>query len=137
MVAVGLGSATAAVSRSRSSADPENLKAAEIEIAALQRDFSSGRVRTRCGIHKRVYTFKERYGQKYLLQGEFAGLVARGLPAERADFLLDPWNSPYWIRHRCEQRRRRVFVYSFGPNRRRDSTRWEILDDDVGAYIGE
>ena len=49
VVAVGLGSATAAVSRSRSSADPENLKAAEIEIAALQRDFSSGRVRTRCG----------------------------------------------------------------------------------------
>ena len=56
----------------------------------------------------------------------------------RAGYLLDPWNSPYWIRHKCPQgggRRRAVFVYSFGPNRRRDSTAWEIRGDDLGVTI--
>jgi hypothetical protein len=28
-----------------------------------------------------------------------------------------------------------VYVYSFGPNRRRDSDLWQIVDDDVGAYV--
>ena len=28
-----------------------------------------------------------------------------------------------------------TFVYSFGPNRRRDWSRWEILGDDVGAVV--
>ena len=69
--------------------------------------------------------------------GRFVALTDRGLPEERAAYFLDPWNSPYWIRDRCERReeRRSVFVYSFGPNRVRDSTRFEIREDDVGAYL--
>ena len=70
-----------------------------------------------------------------MLEGVFARLKVQGLPEVRADFFIDPWNSPYWIRHKCKDKRRRVFVYSFGPNRRRDSTAWEILGDDIGAMI--
>ncbi len=93
---------------------------------------------TKCGLHKRLYTFVE--DKKYerpLAAGAFASLTREGLPEERAEFFLDPWNSPYWIRDRCDEDtgRRSVFIYSFGPNRSRDSNRWEILGDDVGAYL--
>ena len=53
--------------------------------------------------------------------------------------LLDPWNLPYWVRDTCDdfRGRRVVFIYSFGPNRSRDSTPWEILGDDVGVFLVE
>ena len=57
------------------------------------------------------------------------------LPEERADYFLDPWNSPYWIRHRCSSKRQRITIYSFGPNRRRDSDSRELRGDDIGAVI--
>lgn len=111
-------------------------RAAAIEIRALKADFEHARVRARCGIHKRVYTFRVEYGQSYLDQGAFANLQTGGLDDKRARFFLDPWNMPYWVRHRCNAGREAFFVYSFGPNRRRDSTRWEVVEDDIGAYIG-
>jgi hypothetical protein len=89
-------------------------------------------------LHKRLYTFVEGNGRARSLEtGAFAALVAHGLPEARAEFYLDPWNSPYWIRDRCdaERGRRAVFVYSYGPNRIRDSSRWEILGDDIGAHV--
>ena len=65
-------------------------------------------------------------------QPEFAKLVEEAL---RRQYFLDPWNLPYWIRHRCsEGRTTAVFVYSFGPNRRRDSDPGEIRGDDIGAH---
>ena len=83
------------------------------------------------------YTFQEKYAQTYLFEGNFSALQSQGLPEERAEFFLDPWNSPYWIRDRCDSDsgERFVFVYSFGPNRRRDSSRTEILGDDIGTYV--
>ncbi|MDH3405125.1 MAG: hypothetical protein OEP45_16010, partial [Acidobacteriota bacterium] len=64
-------------------------------------------------------------------------LVTLGLPEDRARFFMDPWNAPYWLRDRCDKKtgRRAIFFYSFGPNRKRDSSVWEILGDDVGAYV--
>jgi hypothetical protein len=137
ILVVVLGAANTAVSRGQRGAQPEILELARIELEAMQRDFQSGKVQSRCNRHKRVYTFKEKYEQDHLLVGQFAALTEQGLPEERAEFFLDPWNSPYWIRDRCseDKSRRIVFVYSFGPNRRRESTRWEILGDDVGAVI--
>ena len=131
----GLGIASAAVSRSQLSAEPEILAAAERELDALRSDFASGRVRARCNTHKRLYSFKEKYGQDYLLEGEFAGLTERGLPVSRAEFLLDQWNHPYWIRDGCVGGKRVTILYSFGPNRRRESDHGEIRGDDVGVYI--
>ncbi len=69
--------------------------------------------------------------------GQVSGRFYWPLPQERAEFFLDPWNSPYWIRDRCdrETNRRIMFIYSFGPNRRRDSSRTEILGDDIGSFF--
>lgn len=115
-------------------ADPGKVRSVRAEIEALAQDFASPKLHTRCGIHKRLYTFMREYGQPYLVQGEFARLLAPDDPT-RAAYLLDPWNSPYWLRHECGGGRQVRFVYSFGPNRRRDSTERELLGDDIGAYI--
>ncbi|MBW2230588.1 MAG: hypothetical protein JRH17_09385 [Deltaproteobacteria bacterium] len=137
LVAILLGVATAEAWRSARLGEPEQVEVARVELAALRRDVAAARTKTDCGLHKRVYSFVETYQQDHLRSGRFAALVVRGLPEERAEFFLDPWNSPYWVRHICsaDWTRRAVYVYSFGPNRRRDSVEWRIFEDDVGAWI--
>lgn len=135
LIIAGLGTGTAFAWRHQQWRQPQNVELAQIELDALARDFRSGRLLTECGIHKRLYSYREKYEQSYLHEGEFSRLQAGGLPEARARFLLDPWNSPYWIRDMCDKdgARRRTFVYSLGPNRRRDSTRWQIGGDDIGV----
>ena len=117
-------------------ADPARVDMAGREIQALAQDFESGRGHTRCGVHKRRYTCMREYQQPYLLEGEFARLLMTRGDNARAQYLLDPWNAAYWIRHKCDDGREAKFVYSFGPNRRRDSSEWEIAGQDVsGASI--
>ena len=137
LIVVLFGAASAAASRVQRSGHGENPVTARIELEALRHDFLSGEMRVRCGVHKRLYTYANKYAQTHLLDGEFAQLTSQGLPDERASYLLDPWNSPYWIRDNCadDGRIRIAFVYSFGPNRRRDSNRWRIMGDDVGVFI--
>lgn len=135
--AVALGFASMHATNLIHSRSETAARAARIEIQALKSDFQHARVRTRCGVHKRVYTFRVEYGQAYLSEGSFAGLEAGGLEDTRARFFLDPWNMPYWVRHRCTDGREVQFVYSFGPNRRRDSMPWEMRGDDIGAYIDD
>jgi hypothetical protein len=137
-----LATAGTAWSQRVRAASPEALAAARAELEALRADFVREGSRPRsalfrgCGLHKRLYTASERYHWQFLRGGRFARLVERGLPEERAQFLLDPWNHPYWIRDLCDDpRQRRVFLYSFGPNRRRDSTREAVAGDDLGATI--
>lgn len=143
MLAIVFGAASAASSLNRT-ADPELLADARAETAALRSDFIAlaeqrdERSVTRCGLHKRLYTFvTSRNLAGSLRGGNFTGLVGEGMPEARAEFFLDPWSSPYWIRDRCDKKtgRRVVFIYSFGPNRSRDSSRWEILGDDIGSYV--
>ncbi len=136
-VVLGLGLASGAATRLQRDEHPATMAAARAEIETIKRDFESGRAASNCDLHKRLYTFVVKYEQYGLQNGEFASLTSQGLPEERAEFLLDPWNSPYWIRDRClrKPQTRIVYVYSFGPNRRRDSTETEIRGDDVGAYI--
>lgn len=134
---IGLGLMSGAISRSERYALPINLQATKNEVEAIVHDFDSGLAISRCNLHKRLYTFVGEYGQTRLFEGSYSGLQAQGLPMERAEFFLDPWNSPYWIRDRCDTQRsiRVIFIYSFGPNRRRDSTPTEILGDDIGMHI--
>jgi len=130
-----LAAVTVLVVRIANAAEPERMNQAQLEVEALAEDFAGGRLHTRCGIHKRLYTFVREYQQPYLLEGKFARLVqSRGEDA-RAAYLLDPWNSAYWIRHKCDDGREKRFVYSFGPDRRRDSSEWELGGGDVGAYL--
>ena len=135
-----LAALTVGVVRFAHAGDPERLAMARQEIEALQKDFTSGKVHTRCSIHKRLYTFVIKYQQAYLLEGEFSKLLQSSGNVARAEYLLDPWNSAYWIRHKCRNGREVKFVYSFGPDRKRDSDDWEIGDedaggDDIGAYM--
>lgn len=141
---VVLAFATAGWSQNRQSGDPASVEAATIETGALKRDLQAlaeaerKPAITSCGLHKRIYTLVQEKDYAGTLQEmSFVGLGERGLPEARAQFFLDPWNSPYWIRDRCEKHtgRRVVFVYSFGPNRSRDSSRWEIRGDDIGKYV--
>lgn len=135
---IPLTAGSVSIGRIQRASDADAVRTAEVELEALRRDFQSGMVQTRCNRHKRLYTFMVQYEQDHLLEGEFAALQAQGLPEERASFLIDPWNSPYWIRDRCTRdgaRARVVYVYSFGPNRKRESTEFEIRGDDVGSII--
>lgn len=137
LIVVAAGAASAPLLSGWWTDHAEKSAATRMELEALQKDFLGSGMRARCGVHKRLYTYVEQYDQTYLLSGDYARLVDRGLPAKRAEFLLDPWNSPYWLRDTCagQGRGRSAFVYSFGPNRRRDSTATEILDDDSGLFI--
>jgi len=142
-LAMVLGLGNAAWARTQRAGAPELLARADVELRALKADFQAmapdiarGRLVTRCDLHKRVYTYQVKYGRRALLSGDFAALTEQGMPEERAEFFLDPWNDPYWIRDRCgDDGARVVFVYSFGPNRRRESSETEILGDDLGALI--
>jgi hypothetical protein len=135
--AMTFGVLSAAASHLQRDAHPATMQAAKSEVEAIALDFENGVARSRCSFHKRLYTFVEQYGETGLLSGTFSSLQAQGLPEERADFFRDPWNSPYWLRDRCNRAsgKRHFFVYSFGPNRRRESSPTEILRDDIGLYI--
>lgn len=143
LIVIALGLATAAAVRNQQTLWPENIAAAKAEVAALRGDFlalgdvEEERFATACGLHKRIYSWVEKYDRDDLRERQFGALQAQGMSRERAEFFIDPWNAPYWVRDRCRKSsgRRAIFVYSFGPNRRRDSSYWEILGDDIGAYI--
>lgn len=117
-------------------ADPKRIETATLESQALAQDFKNRRLRSRCGVHKRIYTFVQDYGAGNLARGAWGQLdFAEGADALRREYFLDPWNQPYWIWHVCSgDRPSVVFVYSFGPDRRRDSSRDGVIADDVGAY---
>ena len=140
---VALGLASSAWSQNRQSGDPALLALARAEVGALRGDFiAMAKDRgveaiTKCNLHKRLYTFAtKRPSARRLARGSFAARVDEGMPRARAEFFLDPWNSPYWVRDRCDDDGRRVImIYSFGPNRSRNSSRWEIRRDDIGEYV--
>ncbi len=137
---VSLGTGLSSLNRT---ADSQRLAAARVELAALERDLlrvmqaRGGKLARSCKLHKRLYTYVEKYEVAELGELEFSRLSGPGVPEERVEFFLDPWNSPYWIRDRCtrDRKQRSSFVYSLGPNRRRDSSRWEVRGDDLGAYL--
>jgi len=138
LIILAAGVASAMATSHWRDANPANVTAAQFELEALYRDFTSGNVRERrCGFHRRLFTFTENTEQSALYNGTFAQLSQQGLPEQRAAFFLDPWNYAYWIRDNCaaDGRMGTTYLYSFGPNRRRDSTRWEIRGDDVTVVV--
>ena len=139
------GIASANISHVRKSSDPGYVDMAHAEVDALRTDFetiasqNSGRLADSCNVHQRVFTYWDAQRHDPLSNGEYAALTGEGLPEERAAFFLDPWNAPYWVRDICpdedDDTPRRTFVYSFGPNMKRDSSRTEIAGDDIGGYV--
>jgi hypothetical protein len=127
--------------------DGERVAVAEVELARLRADLESPGTVTadllRTNLHKRVFTATL---DGYLRFGdESAFLEGRQTPAEpeavdprrdRIGYFLDPWNNPYWVHF--QRRSRRVILYSFGPNRRRDShpgKDGELSGDDIGLVF--
>lgn len=127
--------------------DGERVAAAEAELARLRADLEAPGTATgdllRTNIHKRVFTATT---DGYLRFGaDSAFLEGRSTPAEpealdprrdRIGYFLDPWNNPYWIHY--QRRTRRVILYSFGPNRRRDGHPGRdgaLSGDDVGLVF--
>ena len=137
LIVLGVGVACATATRFQRAGDPQYLAAARLELEALRRDFLSDEMEFRCGPHRRLFTYAERYELWYLRDGEFSRLTAQGLSEQRAEFMLDPWNYAYWIRDNCaaDERERMTYIYSFGPNRRRDSTKWEVGGDDLVVFV--
>jgi hypothetical protein len=141
-LAIGLGAGTAAWSRHRTENDPAILAACRTELEALRRDFDwkarqLGRPPFRRRFHRRLYTAVEKYDLDWMYEGQFQALTKQGLSEDRANFFMDPWNLPYWMTYKRDREtgRRRSVIYSFGPNRKRDSNDWAIQGDDVGVIF--
>ncbi len=116
--------------------DPEALAKVEADLAALHEDWREGRLRTDCGLHSRLYHVVVDDGLQGMNEGAFATFGERS--EEQTRFFLDPWSQPYWVMDDCgEDGTRRIRVYSFGPNRRRDSTHEEVRPDDIAETILE
>jgi hypothetical protein len=73
--------------------DPAKIRSTEWEVGALRLDFlnlsgRAGRVATKCGQHKRMYSYVEKYGESRLLERTFAALQEEGLEEDRAGVCL-------------------------------------------------
>ena len=86
-------------------------------------------------VHKRVYTAIQ---AGYLAPREEA--PAASIDVQRRRYALDPWQQPYWLLHvPGPGGRGEVLLYSFGPNRRRDTLVERMPDrmngDDIAVRL--
>ena len=111
--------------------DTDGTQAVTAELERFGRAVQAGAVQPKMlmkrRVHKRLYS-AVRSG--YLRLGDGKTSPAGGADVGpdsgigRKEFFLDHWNQPYWIfYHRGLGGPARVVLYSFGPNRRRDSLR--------------
>jgi hypothetical protein len=132
------GALIAQNARASAAADPAALACAREEtravLEAVLSDSSSNILQRRGSTHRRLYTLwreadldPELFTPLHAVEcGESS---ARAL--SRREYGVDPWGTAYWVRVGPERAEpRRVTVYSFGPNRRRDS-------NDAGANDGD
>lgn len=111
--------------------DAQRSACARQEIDAIVRDIVSGSAGTEDlwrmrRVHKRLWSsVSEEYVHADHLQ-TFTAVSCTGNTSDdvklRRKYGIDPWGSPYWLEvTRGDSDQRQVTVYSFGPNRRRDS----------------
>ena len=143
LVIIGLGFGTTWSSQKLRSVNEELTSAAKVETSALAADIwrliehNGSRKITQCSIHRRIRGHVEAFNLLPLYRMNFGRLTEQGMSEVRRDYFLDPWNSPYWFQHRCTEDRSvvTVMVYSFGPDRKRDTSEHEIGGDDIGTII--
>lgn len=135
-IAVGLVAAPL-VARALYGDDAQGSAAALQELAVLQQDVAGGAATAKLlkkgSVHKRVFTAAR---DQYLALSGGAFLEGQRTPAEgagvarrdRRGYFLDPWNNPYWIV--WEKKHQRAALYSFGPNRLRDT---DVRESDAAA----
>ncbi|MBI2375720.1 MAG: hypothetical protein HYV07_17120 [Deltaproteobacteria bacterium] len=96
---------------------------AKTELEALSRDVAKGARRKldkKRQVHKRVFTAR-RSAYFKLSKGDFVSLPADEDARARRRFFVDPWQQPYWIFVQNRGGETTRWVYSFGPNRKRES----------------
>ena len=121
-------------------ADPERVARAKAELAALALHLEEGGAKARLArkrrVHKRVYTaVRARY-----LSAPAAADTTNNSEALRLRYQLDPWQQPYWLLFSPDGRDHgEALLYSFGPNRRRDTLMQqlpsELAGDDIGVWV--
>lgn len=90
------------------------------------------------GVHKRVWTLVlEGWVDTASVRATMADRPCAGLAAStwttRRRYAVDPWGTAYWAHASDTPEGRRLAVYSFGPNRRRDGVEGRAGGDDVVA----
>lgn len=111
--------------------DVARLPCARAETESLLNDVISGETATKklwrgSSIHVRIWTAMEEGYLRPEFIREFDGTHCEGAAAQnvrvRKEYGIDPWGTAYWISvERLNDEEWRVTVYSFGPNRQRDS----------------
>jgi len=128
---------------------PERVACAEAEVRNLLDDMLRGGATTEkfelftLSTHKRIFVAGNRGYLNAERFKEFVSTRCTGLAAEDAElrhrYAIDPWGLSYWILIRpLPDGSRSLTVYSFGPDRRRDSdagtkTGDAIDNDDISA----
>jgi hypothetical protein len=133
------------VSAARRSVDSAQVACARAEASALVDDIVRGDAVTpdldqMGSIHKRVWgSVTAGFIDDPLLRRFHAtscpGDRTGGSTAARRRYIVDPWGTAYWVAvmRADDSGARRVVVYSFGPNRRRDGEPGETTGDDIHA----
>lgn len=133
------------VSAARRPADSAQVTCARAEASALVDDIVRGHAATpdldqMGSIHKRVWgSVTAGFIDDPLLRRFRAtscpGDDAGGSRVARRRYVVDPWGIAYWVAVTADDESggRRVVVYSFGPNRRRDGEPGATTGDDVHA----
>ena len=126
------GSAVAAVGMERVSAilaapNPHAVACARAETAALAEAVAADprlALRPRTRAHRRLWTFVQDRDVGPEVLARLGTIACDGERAadqsRRRAFGVDPWGTAYWVRVAPAARGRRIEVYSFGPDRRRD-----------------
>ena len=124
------------MSARRAADDPQRVACARAEVEGILNGASAdtaARDELLLGgvIHKRVWTATRDgyFDLADLRTFQEAGCVGpAGLDAQaRRRYAVDPWGTAYWIKTvRMGSDDRRILVYSFGPNRRRDGDAGEV-----------
>jgi len=125
--------------------DVARLPCARAETESLLNDVISREAATKkqwrsSSVHVRIWTaLEEGYLNRERIL-EFAGAHCEGAAARnlkvRSDYGIDPWGTAYWLSvKKLSDEEHQVIVYSFGPNRRRDSQRSPSKQEDAGDDI--
>jgi hypothetical protein len=133
------------VSAARHPTDSSQVTCARAEASALVDDIVRGQAATpdldqMGSIHKRVWGsviagFIDDPLLRTFRATSCPGDQGAGSTAARRRYVVDPWGTAYWVAvaREDESGSRRVVVYSFGPNRRRDGEPGATTGDDVVA----
>ncbi|MEO7713542.1 MAG: hypothetical protein ABIV10_11555 [Gemmatimonadaceae bacterium] len=135
------------VSARRAGDDPQGVACARAEIdglvnGAIADSMTRDQLLQGGSIHKRVWTaaqdgYLELADLRSFQEAGCAGPSGTDAQARR-QYAVDPWGTAYWIKTvRAGSDDRRVLIYSFGPNRRRDGDAGETGPSRADDIVAE